>query len=95
MKNKLSIWIRTVHWHGVEKGWGYEWELFNHDKPVAKSSPAHGDTYFYQKRSAIASAIRMRRILFTSEFYGEALRAECPITDVTNRGEKPQKVRIL
>jgi len=60
MQAKLSIWITARTWPAAEGGRGYEWELYNHDKPIAKSSPAHGDTYFYQKRSAIAAAIRMR-----------------------------------
>ncbi len=98
MKNKLSIWIIAHPWPAVEGGQGYEWELYNHDKPIAKSSPAHGDTYYYEKRSAIASAIRMRKLLFSwlNCFGGESeLKRVCPITDVTNRGNKGQKVRIL
>ncbi len=96
MKNKMSIWIISHPWPVTEDNQrGYEWELYNHDKPVAKSSPAHGDTYFYQKRSAIASAVRMRKILFPYMCSKKVLRIACPITDVTNRGHKHQKVRIL
>ena len=98
MKKKMSIWIKARVWPAVEDGYGYEWELFINDKPVAKSSPAHGDTYYYEKRSAIASAMRMRKLLFSwvSCFGGDSeLKKVCPITDVTNRGDKPQKVRIL
>jgi len=99
MQAKLSIWITARTWPAAEGGRGYEWELYNHDKPIAKSSPAHGDTYFYQKRSAIAAAIRMRKFLFPDIFEcnhsKKDLRRLCPITDVTNRGHKPQKVCIL
>ncbi len=95
MKNKMSIWIISHPWCIVDDIRGYEWELYNHDKPVAKSSPAHGDTYYYQKRSAIASAIRMRKMLFPCEYSRKRLRAICPIKDVTNRGRKNQKVHII
>ena len=96
MKNKLSIWIISHPWPGVESGRGYEWELYINDKSVAKSSPTHGDIYFFHKKSAIAAAIRMRKLLFPMRAYSNMeLKERCPITDVTNRGHKPQKVRIL
>lgn len=95
MQNKMSIWIISQPWPAVEKGWGYEWELYNHDKPVAKSSPTHGDIYFYKKSSAIAAAIRMRKLLFPNIYGKQALRAVCPITDVVNRGDKSPKVRLI
>lgn len=95
MKNKMSIWIILHPWSAVESGRGYEWELYLNGSPIAKSSPVHGDTYFYRKASAIKAAKRMRRILFPRTYLLRALSVVCPITDVTNRGEKPQKVRII
>ena len=93
MKNKPSIWIIPHPWPAVVSGRGYEWELYLNGSSVAKSSPVHGDIYFYRKASAIKAAIRFRKILFPCEYSSKKLRAICPITDVTNRGEKPQKVR--
>lgn len=96
MKKKFSIWIISYPWPvTADDQRGYEWELYKNDKPIAKSSPAHGDTYFYSKDSAIKAAIRFRKNLFPCRYFGEDLKRVCPITDVTNRGEKPQKVRIL
>ena len=95
MKNRMSIWIIRHPWSNVEKGEGYEWELYKNDKPIAKSSPVHGDTYFFQKSSAIASAIRMRKLLFPNIYGKQALRIVCPITDVVNRGDKGPKVRLI
>ncbi len=95
MQNKMSIWIIPHPWPDIESGCGYEWELYINDKPIAKSSPTHGDSYFFHKRSAIAAAIRMRKLLFPNMYGKVALRVVCPITDVVNRGLRGQKVRLI
>lgn len=95
MRKRFEIWIISHPWPVTKDNQrGYEWELYNRDKPVCKSSPSHGESYFFQKKSAIKAAIRFRKLMFPCRYFGEDLKRVCPITDVTNRGHKPQKVRI-
>ena len=78
MKQRYEIWVTGCAWNNGSSGVGYEWELFCNDKPISKSSPAHGDAYYYQKRSAVASAKRMRSLT----------NRPMAIYDVTNRTKK-------
>lgn len=89
----MEIWIIRHCWPAAKSGNGYEWELFSHDKPICKSSPVHGETYFFTKRSAIKAAVQMRSVLFPGVINPKLLKLLCLIIDVTHRGEKNAKER--
>ena len=85
----MEIWI-TSHPQG------YQWELFDDKgKPIAKSSPAHGDPYFAQERSAIAASKRMIKQFCSfcnhCTLQEKKRKIKCPfihIYGMTNRNKK-------
>ena len=93
---KMEIWI-TAHLdqekatRGSGYPTGYQWELFDgKGKPIAKSSPGTGETYFSRKQSAITAAKRMRDLIWAACTSGGI-----PIYDMTKRGQKGFRRKLI